>query len=109
MNNEYTRDEVIDLTIEQVDAWRKTPEEELYDSPDHSVNGVPYPSTKVENELVELLHIYLMEESWRSDPLLNDIAGALGALDTGVNSSKRWEYLFELADELLHTERPQKK
>src|SRR3954465_11616117 len=100
MNNDYTRDEVIDLTLEQVDKWRKTPKTQLYNKTDHSAGRNSYVQTSVESELGELLHIYITEE-WlqpHTEPLLDEIGGALGVLDTGVNRPKQWEYVFELAD-----------
>jgi len=111
MNNDYTRDEVIDLTLKWTDYIRSLSMEELCKQPDKATR-IDYPQTEPETYVVKLLHIYLTE-GWlqpNTEPLLDEIKGQLAILDSGVSDHpKTWTYLFELVDELRHTERPQPK
>lgn len=80
---------------------KSLPLEELCKPGDYKNNSdSKYPQTKSEHIVSEALDLLLSQDWVDDDPVLDEMTGVLGQLDTSVDKLQDWQELFTLADQI---------
>lgn len=100
-SDEHSKVELMRNLNDLIRTAENIPIEELCKTGNYDAEpNLKYPQTKSEHIVSKALGLLLSQDWVDDDPILDDITGVLGQLDTGVNKIWAWQELFRLAREI---------